>query len=91
MQTEKNYVGKDLTLLLFFLSKSPCKHAISRQKHLELPVVLYLLIELFYFGSAVVRTDRLSGVRSRDYQNFSDGSDYDNFLIGKGARVELRF
>ena len=29
-----------------------------------------LLIELFYIGMPVVRTD---GLRSRDYQNFSDG------------------
>ena len=29
-----------------------------------------LLIELFYIGMPVVRTD---GLQSRDYQNFSDG------------------
>ena len=63
---------KRLDFIVVF-SKSPCNHAIFRQKHLELPVVLYLLIELFYIGFPVVRTDRLSGVRSRDYQNFSDG------------------
>ena len=42
----------------------------------------YLLIELFYIGMPVVRTDgravgrsvgRSVGVRSRDYQIFSDG------------------
>ena len=34
----------------------------------------YLLIELFYIGISVVRTDgRAVGVRSRDYQIFSDG------------------
>ena len=34
----------------------------------------YLLIELFYIGMPVVRTDgRAVGVRSRDYQIFSDG------------------
>ena len=34
----------------------------------------YLLIELFYVGMRVVWTDgRLLGVRSRDYQIFSDG------------------
>ena len=42
----KNNFEKDSTLFLFFLSKSPGGHAISRQKHLELPVVSYLLIEL---------------------------------------------
>ena len=63
---------KRLDFVVVF-SKSPCNHAISRQKHLELPVVLYLLIELFFIGFPVVRTDRLSGVRSREYQNFSDG------------------
>ena len=36
--------------------------------------VPYLLIELFYTGMSVVRTDGgRTGVRSRDYQNFSDG------------------
>ena len=38
----KNNVEKDSTL-----SKSPGGHAISRQKHLELPVVSYLLIDYF--------------------------------------------
>ena len=38
----KNNVEKDSTL-----SKSPGGHAISRQKHLELPVVSYLLIGYF--------------------------------------------
>ena len=34
----------------------------------------YLLIELFYIGIPVVRTDGHSvSVRSRDYQIFSDG------------------
>ena len=51
------FVEKESTLLLFFLSKSPGGHAIFRQKHLELPVVSYLLIELFYIGMAVVRMD----------------------------------
>ena len=36
--------------------------------------VAYLLIDLFYIGMPVVRTDgRSVGVRSRDYQIFSDG------------------
>ena len=42
--------------------------AISRQKHLELPVISYLLIELFYIGMPVMQTDGRTGVRSRDYQ-----------------------
>ena len=45
-------------------------YALSRQNNLELP---YLLVELFYIGMPVVRTDGRAGVRSRDYQNFSDG------------------
>ena len=59
----KNDVEKDSTLLLFFFSsKSPAGHAISRQKHLELTVVSYLLLELFYIGMPVVKTDgRLDG------------------------------
>ena len=36
--------------------------------------MLYLLIELFYIGVPVVRTDgRSIGVRSRNYQFFWDG------------------
>ena len=54
----KNNVEKDTTLLLFFLSKSPGGHAISFQIKpwvaFRLP---YLLIELFYIGMPVVRTD----------------------------------
>ena len=69
----KDNVEKDSTLLLFFLYKSPGGPEISRQKHLQLPVVSYLLIELFYIGMPVVPTVGLSGVRSRDYQNFLDG------------------
>ena len=39
----------------------------------------YLLIELFYIGMPVMRTDgrsvgRSVGVRSRDYQMFAEGS-----------------
>ena len=58
---------------MFFLSKSPGSNVISRQKHLELPVVSYLLIELFYIGMPVMQADGRSGVRSRGYRNFSDG------------------
>ena len=54
----KNNVEKDTTLLLFFLSKSPGGHAISYQMKpwaaFGLP---HLLIELFYIGVPVVRTD----------------------------------
>ena len=65
----KNNVEKDMTLLLFFLSKSPGGHAILSFAF-RLP---YLLIELFDIGMPVVRTDgRAVGVRSRDYQIFSD-------------------
>ena len=31
-----------------------------------------MMNELFYIGMSVVRTDGRVGVRSRDYQNFSD-------------------
>ena len=54
----KNNVEKDTNLLLFFfLAKSPGGHTISRQKHVDLPVVSYPSTELFYIGMPVVRTD----------------------------------
>ena len=57
----KNNVEKDTTLLLFFLFKSPGRHAISFQikpcAAFRLP---YLLIELFYIGMPVVRTESRS-------------------------------
>ena len=60
----KNNVEKDTTLL-FFLSKSPGGHAISFQIKPWVAFGLpYLLIELFYIGMPVVRTDGLSGGRS---------------------------
>ena len=70
----KNNAEKDTTLLLFFLSKSPGGHAISFQIKPWVAFGLpYLLIELFYIGMPVVRTNgRSGGVRSRDYQIFSD-------------------
>ena len=56
--SNKNNVEKDETLLLFFLSKSPGGHSISSQIKpwvaFRLP---YLLVELFYIGIPVVRTD----------------------------------
>ena len=55
----KNNAEKDMTLLLlFFLSKSPGGHVISFQIKPGVAFgLLYLLIELFYFGMPVVRTD----------------------------------
>ena len=71
----KNNVEKDTTLLLFFLSKSPGGHVIFLQIKPWVAFGLpYLLIELFYIGMPVVRMDgRSLGVRSCDYQIFSDG------------------
>ena len=75
----KNNVEKDTTLLLFFLSKSRGGHVISFQLKPWVAFGLpYLLIELFYTGMRVVRTDgrsvdRSLGVWSLDYQIFSDG------------------
>ena len=75
----KNNDEKDTALLLFFLSKSPSGNAISFQIKPSVAFQLpYLLIELFYIGMPVVRTDsrvigRSVGVRSRDYQIFLDG------------------
>ena len=88
----KNNVEKDSSLL-FFLSKSPDGHAISRQIHLELPVVSYLLIKLFYIGMPVVRTDgRMvtwlpKFLRWMDYQIFLGGglryNDYSGEILMK--------
>ena len=72
----KNNAEKDTTLLLFFLSKSPGGHVISFQIKLWVAFGLpYLLIELFYIGMPVVRTDsraggRSVGVRSRRLPHF---------------------
>ena len=51
-------------------------YAISRK--ITSSCIWVFIIELFYVGMPVVRTDRRSsgrsvGVRSRDYQSFSDG------------------
>ena len=60
----KNNAEKDTTLLLFFLSKSPGGHAISFQIKPWVAFWLpYLLIELFYIGMPVVRTDGRAGGR----------------------------
>ena len=54
----KNNAEKDTTLLLFFLSNSPSRHVISFQiKPWVAFGLLYLLIELFYSGMPVMRTD----------------------------------
>ena len=61
----KNNVEKDTTLLLFFLSKSPGGHVISFQIKPWVAFGLpYLLIELFYIGMPVVRTDSRAVGRS---------------------------
>ena len=61
----KNNAEKDTTLLLFFLSKSPGGHVISIQIKPWIAFGLpYLLIELFYIGMPVVRTDGHSIARS---------------------------
>ena len=76
----KNDVEKDTTLLLLFFSNSPGGHAISFKIKTWVAFGLpYLLIELFYIGMPVVRTDGRAFGRSvgrcavRDYQIFSDG------------------
>ena len=61
----KNNADKDTTLLLFFLSKSPGGHVIFFQIKPWVAFGLpYLLIELFYIGMPVVRTDGRSVGRS---------------------------
>ena len=61
----KNRVEKDRTLILFSRSKSPGGHAISFQIKPWVAFGLpYLLIELFYIGMPVVRTDGLAVGRS---------------------------
>ena len=61
----KNKVEKDTTLLLFFLSKSPGGHAISfRIKPYVAFGLTYTLIQLFYIGMPVVRTDGRAGGRA---------------------------
>ena len=71
----KNNVEKDETLLLFFLSKSPGGHSISFQIKPRVAFRLpYLLYPCAADGLSGVRPVGWSaGVRSRDYQIFSDG------------------
>ena len=60
----KNNAEKETTLLLFFLSKSPGGHVISFQIKPRVVCGLpYLMIELFYVGMPVVRTDGRSLAR----------------------------
>ena len=70
----KSNAEKDTTLV-FFLSKSPGGHVIPFQIKPRVAFGLpYLLTELFYTGMPMVRTDgRSLGVRSCDYQIFSNG------------------
>ena len=89
----KNNAEKDTTLLLFFLSKSPGGRVISFQIKPWVAFGLpYLLIDLFYIGMPVVRTDdRSLGVRSRDY-HFLGWVDYHiSLAMGLRPRVELRY
>ena len=61
----KNNVEKDETKLLFFLSKSPGGHSISFQIKPRVAFRLpYLLIDLFFIGIPVLRTDSLAFGRS---------------------------
>ena len=76
----KNNAEKDTTLLLFFFLKVRAAiYVFSFQMKPWVAFALpYLLIELFYIGITVVRTDGRAGgwsvgVRSRAYQIFSDG------------------
>ena len=89
----KNNVEKDTTLLLFFLSKSPGGHVISFQIKPWVAFGLpYLLIELFYIGMSVVRTDGLSVGRSvygHVITKFSRMSSLPHFLT-HGAPLRAR-
>ena len=91
MSVDKKYnVEKDSTLLFSFLSKRPDGHEISRQKHFELPVVSYLLTELFYTGMPVVRTvGRSDGRTVKWLPKFLGLMDYQIFL-GMGLHSRAR-
>ena len=86
----KNNAEKDTTLLLFFLSKSPGGHVISFQIKPWVAFGLpYLLIELFYIGMPVVRTDGRSIARCTVtwLPNFLEWVDY-HISIAMGLRFE---
>ena len=86
----KNNAEKDTTLLLFFLSKSPGGHAISFQIKPWVAFGLpYLLIELFYIGMPVVRTDGRAGGRCTVtwLPNFLGWVDY-HISLAMGLRPE---
>ena len=95
----KNNAEKDTTLLLFFLSKSPGGHVISFQIKPWVAFGLpYLLIELFYIGMPVVRTDRRAVSRCTVtwIPNFLGWVDYHISLAMAlrpcaALRVELRY
>ena len=90
----KNNAEKDTTLLLFFLSKSPCGHVISFQIKPWVAVGLpYLLTQLFYIGMPVVRTDGrlLARCTVTWLPNFLGWVDcHWNFLSYGAPPVELR-
>ena len=86
----KNYVDKDSTLFMFFLSKCPGSNAISHQKHLELLLVSYLLIELLNIGMPVTRAEeRTTGRTVAWLPKFLGWKDYQIFLrMGLRSREE---
>ena len=90
----KNNVEKDTTLLLFILSKSPCGHAISFQIKPWVAFGLpYLLIELFYIGISVVRTDSRTvgrSVHGHVITKFSRMGSLPHFLTHGAPLLELR-
>ena len=89
----KNNVEKDTTLLLLFFSNSPGGHAISFQIKPWVAFGLpYLLIELFYIGMPVVRTDgrtvgRSVGVRYVVTKFSRTGSLLHFFTLGAPLRA----
>ena len=90
----KNKAEKDATLLLLFLSKCPGSHVISLQIKPWVAFGLpYLLIELFFIGKPVVRTDGRSLARCTvtSLPNFLGWVDYHISLVtGLRPRTALR-
>ena len=76
---------------MFFLSKCPGSNAISHQKHLELLLVSYLLIELFNIGMPVTRAEgRTTGRTVTWLPKFLGWKDYQIVLrMGLRSREEL--